>query len=755
MTITLADLSLEDRRSLPHNHPLLDAHAEAEEKRLGLPPGLIRAIKNAGERSESLGGPGVSISPKGATGVMQLMPTTQKDLGVKDPTDPLEAISGGGQYLVNLKKQLGTEDPRLLAAAYNAGPNRTALREGRIPEIPETQKYVQLVHDYLGKMPKPVAPQPPAPSPAAPPPVPGGISIDDLTPEDKARLMKAHGIGPTSGMTNSELAWAGAGKQVADMGRGLGQLAANYVINPAAKLFGAKSDVFDPGYATEAETRARDAELMSTGPGLGGYMGAAVATSALPGGALAKSAMAGKATTALATAVPALAKVAPIIAPAAITGGALSAMAPATSEGERAGNAVFGALTSPLFALAGAGAAKGVGWVADKTGITEALKNINVPPFLKPSWNDTLKPSDKAVVDRALAHDVPVYGSQLEKPGSALTVGRAAKQREALDRAIVRTMGEDTDDVVAAFANAERRIGGEYQRILTGKTIPLGQAHLNDLKALSQYNSSRAPRFPASRELDDAIQRADAAARLGPITGEEYQRALSQYKGIITQLSKSTPERPADYHAAEGFRRLIDSLTKQAEKVLSGEELSAFKTANRQWRNMSTLESLAPRTADGNINPKQLANVLARKDKGAFIYGKGDTTLSDLARYGSTHMGLDSTAPKGLLQQGKEFARHSAPVLAGDVAGAYLIGSQMGGHGEGTPTSDLLKYLALGTGVHLGLTGARNAMNPRLTAADMKAPRGALGSWWTATQPGAAAANTEIQRRRAEALWEE
>ena len=82
-------------------------------------------------------------SPVGAIGVMQLMPGTAQELGV-NPYNTEGNIRGGVRYLKqNLNKFGGRMD--LTAAGYNAGPNRQSLREGRIPNIPETQDYVRKV----------------------------------------------------------------------------------------------------------------------------------------------------------------------------------------------------------------------------------------------------------------------------------------------------------------------------------------------------------------------------------------------------------------------------------------------------------------------------------------------------------------------------------------------------------------------------------------------------------------------------------
>ena len=81
-----------------------------------------------------------AVSPKGAKGLMQLMPQTQKELGVANAFDPEENIRGGVQYLQQLL-QACQGDLELTLAAYNAGIGRVQAYKG-VPPYPETQLYV-------------------------------------------------------------------------------------------------------------------------------------------------------------------------------------------------------------------------------------------------------------------------------------------------------------------------------------------------------------------------------------------------------------------------------------------------------------------------------------------------------------------------------------------------------------------------------------------------------------------------------------
>ena len=80
-----------------------------------------------------------AVSPKYATGVMQIMPQYHKTYGITDPYDPEQSVNAGTRIL---RQHLDTyKDPKLALAAYNAGPG-AVNKYGGIPPYPETQKYV-------------------------------------------------------------------------------------------------------------------------------------------------------------------------------------------------------------------------------------------------------------------------------------------------------------------------------------------------------------------------------------------------------------------------------------------------------------------------------------------------------------------------------------------------------------------------------------------------------------------------------------
>jgi len=138
-------------------NPYLEGLIQKYARQHGVDPALVRAVM----QHESGFNP-YAVSPKGAQGLMQLMPGTAALMGVQNPFDPEQNIAGGVGYLRYCLEQFNHSVP-LAVAAYNAGPARVA-KSGGIPAIPETQNFVNSVlSSYQKKMPGPTTTSP-APS---------------------------------------------------------------------------------------------------------------------------------------------------------------------------------------------------------------------------------------------------------------------------------------------------------------------------------------------------------------------------------------------------------------------------------------------------------------------------------------------------------------------------------------------------------------------------------------------------------------
>ena len=113
-------------------------------RRIGVEPYFVHGIISA----ESAYNPNAG-SKVGAMGLMQLMPGTARDLGVKNPWNQRENVEGGTTYLKSLLGMFHSKE--LAAAGYNAGPGNVKKYGRRIPPFKETQAYVPKVMGYYNK----------------------------------------------------------------------------------------------------------------------------------------------------------------------------------------------------------------------------------------------------------------------------------------------------------------------------------------------------------------------------------------------------------------------------------------------------------------------------------------------------------------------------------------------------------------------------------------------------------------------------
>lgn len=131
-----------------------DATGEAKEriKRLikkyashyGVDEKLILALAHVESRYDCK-----AVSRAGAQGVMQIMPQTQKELGLTAPFDPAANVEAGIRYFKRMLDRFG--DTRLALAAYNAGPGQVDKYKG-VPPFPETRKYVRDVLEKYAQL---------------------------------------------------------------------------------------------------------------------------------------------------------------------------------------------------------------------------------------------------------------------------------------------------------------------------------------------------------------------------------------------------------------------------------------------------------------------------------------------------------------------------------------------------------------------------------------------------------------------------
>ena len=127
---------------LPRNAEMFEELVQAHSQKQSLRPELVRAVIQVESGFDPR-----ATSPKGAMGLMQLMPDTARSLGVVNAYDPEENIRGGTAYLRQLLNKFGSE--QLALAAYNAGPGAVDRYDG-VPPYRETKDYVRKVGSKAG-----------------------------------------------------------------------------------------------------------------------------------------------------------------------------------------------------------------------------------------------------------------------------------------------------------------------------------------------------------------------------------------------------------------------------------------------------------------------------------------------------------------------------------------------------------------------------------------------------------------------------
>jgi hypothetical protein len=219
-------------------------------------------------------------SSKGATGLMQVMPGTFKEMGGTDPNDPKQNIDAGMKYLGLQMKRY--QDPALALAAYNAGPGAVDKAGGMVPNYPETVAYVQKI---LGAQPS-VGNGGVGPIPADQRMTAAAVvdpSFKKMSPED-IRDIPRHAIRSVSEMGGMALGGAG-GALMANpgsvlVGGGLGYAAGKRVGDTLVQSYNAL--IGDKQQQESSNAFMQDAAIGSAFQGAGNLVGKGITNYLIP-----------------------------------------------------------------------------------------------------------------------------------------------------------------------------------------------------------------------------------------------------------------------------------------------------------------------------------------------------------------------------------------------------------------------------------------------------------------------------------------
>jgi len=421
------------------------------------------------------------------------------------------------------------------------------------------------------------------------------------------------------------------------------------------------------GLASQDEVSERqklDKPLMDTGAGMAGNVIGSLAQTALPATGLLKGAnaavqgaramrvanatRAGLAGTAAAT-------VANPLTQGAIVGGGFSAAQPVEEGGSR-----------------GLNTATGAGLGAAGTGVTLGLAAAGR------AAKDNAPKAVAALADAAEKYGIPLRAAQVSasKPLEWFTSALdhlpfgsgkklSARQQEAFNSALSKTVGEDTPDALAALRQSRMRNDALYNRLKDNYNLQLEPWHVDHMKdAVGEF--ARMDRSQGKYLSKGLLENVKSIVKSADDTGLLDGR---QYKTFRSDLGKDavSASGDAERRAIKQIQYTLDSAFKSG---LPPEEQAALSLADKQWANMRTLEKIAPKDASGDFDFTKLAPLLAQRNaenaanRMGYLYGQGDQTLPDLARIGTQFLARGPEAGPAWQKVAKRVGQTAFPVGA-------------------------------------------------------------------------------------------
>lgn len=317
--------------------------------------------------------------------------------------------------------------------------------------------------------------------------------------------------------------------------------------------------------------------------------------------------------------------------------------------------------------------------------------------------------ADLAKRAKALGIDVPADRIANSRPLNAAASsleympfsGRQAtieRMNDQMNKAVSRTIGQDTTNVTKAIRDAGNKLGSEFDRVLNNTAVKVTPKFMDDLAEAANTAVRELPEDQAGvivRQVDDII----AKAQSGQIDG----RAAYNIKRTLDRIgARRTPE--ASY-ALDLKRSLMDALNES----LGPKEAAAFAATRKQYGNMIALEKIAKNGAEGDISIARLANMRNINNK----------DLQELADIASQFM-VTRESPHGALQRlviggtalGATGATGTLPIALGTMAAGRAANSAL--------NSDAMRRGLLGEALPLtgqlsdGLLGASTRAAPLL-----------------------------------------
>ena len=700
-------------------------------------PNWARSVMQQESGGNAVNAQGSPITSKaGATGLMQLMPQTWKDLGVADPTDPVQNIWGGVKYLAQMRDQFKGNIP-LATAAYNAGPDRVnAYVQNGSPLPAETQAYVPAVAGHYQKF----AGAPQAAAPASAPALPEVPSDADFlkqvsaprvanpsassVPSDDDFLKQVGAKGAPSTAPGSSTTMpattpattpaatlpygmqhlflqpdetaamkAGGDQAVRDIGYGVNQAAA-FVGNNVPGVNGIYSAVgYDPNAEVSRLAAAKSQYEQTYGNSGAASLGHGLTQTAatLPIMAVANPLIAQGAR----AAASGIVGLSPEVGAAANAGiDFLSGSAGAPSAASAGSAPIRIASQGAAGALQGGEAAAINGQPVGQGAVTGGAVGAAIPAASS-AYNAlsgaTSSLSPEVAQLAQLARDR--YGITLKAPqlglspalayansalkmipGSGAGAENAAAQGQ-FNRAVSQTFGEDASKITPdVLSKAQTRIGGVMNSIENGASVSLDDTFMN--RAANIESAARASLTDSEYGI---VQRQFGNIMKniqddGTISGTTYGNLI--HKGSPLDAALNSSDSNIRNYATQIREALRDSLTSS----LSPEDAAAYQLARTQYKNLKTVEPLTlradatggPMPSTGDISPAALRARVNQQFSGIAQTQPGEVPLNDLARIGQL---MKEPPSSGTSERGSMmYAGAKAAELGGALAAGHYAG---------------------------------------------------------------------------------
>jgi hypothetical protein len=251
-------------------------------------------------------------------------------------------------------------------------------------------------------------------------------------------------------------------------------------------------------------------------------------------------------------------------------------------------------------------------------------------------------------------------------------------QRKAWEKAIIGEAGEWGDTASPEVMGAMKdRLSSVYDDIASRNVINMDDALRADLR---QVNDKLLSRLPTNQRGIVKSYLRDFA-KTGKIPAATYQETRSLLDKQARGFANSDPG------TAQALMSIRDAMDKAFQRSVSPDDYAALMQANKEWGVMRTIEK-ATDPLTGHISPEKFMNEIGRRSKDKLIYGRGDQTLTELAKVGKEFIGK-KVPDSGTAQQSFMTDMISKPWLLGGLSGYYShegddpIGAALQGAGLG------------------------------------------------------------------------